>query len=447
MRILLKNATILHVDTEIVSQNDILIENGLIKNIGLTNADNLSNAQIIDCENKWILPGLIDMHVHIKERFAHLFTAAGITTVRNMAGSVVELEDMMNAHNSAMTPRVISADRMIDGPPGLWGPTSPYNFVTDDAEMARNEVRRQVALGADLIKVYGWLKPNVMEAVCDEAKKMNKAVSCDLIYATQVNAIEAAEMGVHWNEHASGILQMLHPEWGMQADEEVWERINWDQFSAGKIERICEELLRFDVKICPTMTIYDQAYLGDNPWRANHIVKEKVEVNAGLMNQWKYILKSGQLEKKIGVQQKLIKKIAKTYHSLGGTVVCGTDTPAGIFTYPGMALHRELELFVESGFTEFEAIKAATIISADALNRKDLGRVNVDAIADLLILNSNPLQEISNTKDIFSIIKGGTIYTSQELVDEVPSEEEIEVYIEKLIKKFEDNGLPVDMLS
>ncbi|REB07325.1 imidazolonepropionase [Sporosarcina sp. BI001-red] len=446
MRILLKKANVIHVDTESISKNDVLIEDGLIKCIRPSIMDCPSDTQIIDCENKWILPGLIDMHVHIKESFAHLFTAAGVTTVRNMAGSIFELEDMMNADNAAKTPRVISADRMIDGPPGLWGPTSPYNFNTDDTEIARNEVRRQVQLGADLIKVYGWLKPNVMEAVCDEARMANKVVSCDLIYSSEVNAVEAAKIGVSWNEHASGILQMLHPEWSMQADDVNWDRIDWNNFNFENIEQICEELFKYDVKICPTITIYDQAYLGDNAWRINHIVTDKVEENIGLLNQWQNILKSGQVEKKFGIQHKLIKIIAKTYHSLGGTVVCGTDTPAGIFTYPGMALHRELELFVESGFTEFEAIKAATIISADALNRKDLGRINEGTIADLVILNSNPIELISNSKDIFFIVKGGAIYTPHELIKAVPTEKENQENIEILISKFKSNDLPVDML-
>ncbi|MGB4588159.1 MAG: amidohydrolase family protein [Clostridiaceae bacterium] len=445
MQILLKNANVIHVDNESICKSDVLIENGLIKSINQSITYFQPDTQIVDCHNKWILPGLIDMHVHIKEGFSHLFTAAGVTTVRNLAGSVLELEDMMNADNSAKTPRVISADRMIDGSPGLWGATSPYNFITDDTDTARNEVRRQIQLGADLIKVYGLLKPNVMAAVCDEASKSNKVVSCDLLYSSQVNAVEAAKIGVSWNEHASGIVQMLYPGWTMQADEAIWNSIDWNNLDLKKIQEICEELLKYDVKICPTITIYDQAYLADKPWRANHIVTTKVEENTGLINQWQYILKSGLFKKRIGIQHNIIKTIAKVYHSIGGTVVCGTDSPGGIFTYPGMALHRELELFVESGFTEFEAIKAATIISADSLNRKDLGRVVEGTIADLVILNSNPIDSISNSKDIFLIVKGGTVYTPQELIEAVPSEKENIEIIEKMISKFKKYGLPVDM--
>jgi len=165
------------------------------------------------------------------------------------------------------------------------------------------------------------------------------------------------------------------------------------------------------------------------------------------MNQWHYIRQSGHMKNKVGIQNKIIKSIAKTYHTIGGTVVCGTDSPAGVFNYPGMALHRELELFVESGFSEFEALRAASIISADAMNKKNLGRITEGALADLVILNSNPIQAISNTKDISSVIKGGQVYTSQALLDTVPSEEENQATIEKILKKFEVNKLPVGMFK
>lgn len=445
MKVLLKNANVIFVDSETISKNDILVENGLIKSIGPHITCHQDQVETIDCENKWIMPGLIDMHVHIKDSFAPLFTAAGITTVRNTSGSILELEEMMYADGSAKTPRVITSDRLIDGPPGLWGPTSPYSINIDDIELAKEEVTRQVQLGGNLIKVYGLLKANIMEAVCKEARKENIEVSCDLIYSTQVNALEAAKLGVSWLEHASGILQMIHPEWSMKADEAVWNKMDWNNFKVDQIKSICKELLKYHVKICPTLTLYDQAYLDKSPWKPNHAIIGKIEENKGLVNQWNFILQSGQMKNKLGVQNKLIKTIAKIYHSIGGIVVCGTDTPAGVFTFPGMALHRELELFVESGFTEFETLKASTIISANAMNRKDLGRISEGKVADLIVLNSNPIESISNTQDILYVLKGGKIYTPQELIDEVPTEADNQVMIKQLIKKFEDHNLSVDM--
>src|SRR6185312_16723741 len=96
------------------------------------------------------------------------------------------------------------------------------------------------------------------------------------------------------------------------------------------------------------------------------------------------------LKKQLGTQTQFIKEIAKTYAGLGGTVVTGTDTPGGVWTLPGMGLHRELELFVEIGFTEMEALQAATIKAASSIKMKDIGIIKQGYIADMVILNKNP---------------------------------------------------------
>ena len=93
--------------------------------------------------------------------------------------------------------------------------------------------------------------------------------------------------------------------------------------------------------------------------------------------------------------------------------MAGTDTPLGYLT-PGFSLHKELELLVESGLSEIEAIKSATYNPSVFFNMQDsLGLIRKDFIADLVILNSNPLENIINTLDIYSIIVDGEIYKSK----------------------------------
>lgn len=87
----------------------------------------------------------------------------------------------------------------------------------------------------------------------------------------------------------------------------------------------------------------------------------------------------------------------------------GTDTPAGIYTYPGFALHRELQLFVDAGFTPLEALQQATINAAKALKVADLGDIKEGFTADLLVLNENPLSDIENTMKIDRIVKDGKL--------------------------------------
>ncbi|MDX5475880.1 MAG: amidohydrolase family protein [Bacillaceae bacterium] len=440
-QLLLMNGNVIDVETGNVEKLNILIEKGKIKKMSPAgeSIENISLLKVIDITDKWVIPGLIDMHVHIKDAFAPIFTAAGITTVRNTGGNVLELKDLIEAPNDAPIPRVISADRIIDGPPGLWGETSPWSVNIETTDKAIREVKRQVAAGADFVKVYGWLSKEVMEATVQEARKYGKEVSCDLLYSTEVNAIHAAKLGVKWNEHVSGVVQSMYPNWNMRADQSVWYEIDWHNPNEDKIRSICIELLKHDVILCPTMIIFDQQGKVPDVWQPKNVVMNKINENEGLIQQWSMISQYEAALKRNSLLGTINKRFSKIYAELGGTVVAGTDTPAGVWTYPGMALHRELELFVEVGFSELEAIRAATNIAATALKREDIGVIQQEAIADILVLDANPLVNIQNTTCINLIVKGGKVYTQQALLDTVPSEEEVKEKMEQFIESFNVN--------
>ena len=417
----------------------IEVDHGYIKNIFFEDSDLPSEIETIDVEGKYIIPGLIDMHCHIKEDFAPQFVASGVTTVRNTAGNVFQLKKLIESPIDAPTPRVYSADRMIDGPPGLWGPTSFGNFVTDDPDEGREEVKRQKDAGAKFIKIYGWISKEVMEAVVSEADKYGLEVSCDLIHASQVNALDAAKIGVKWFEHASGFIQAIYPDWYPSAEQEVWDKIDWKRPDKDKIKELCMQMLEYNVKLCPTLVIFDQIDQLPNYWHPSNTVAETIEREGSLKDYWLTISEEygDALKKQLGTQTQFIKDIAKTYADLGGTVVTGTDTPGGVWTLPGMGLHRELELFVEIGFTEMEALQAATIKAANSIKMKDIGTIKEGNIADMVILNKNPLEDIQHTKDIDRVIKGGRIYTQEEILEKIPSEEYLEREREKFMAEYE----------
>lgn len=436
---LLKNGFVVNMETGEFTRQDVYIENNKIVKV----APNLQmeNVEVMDFTDKWLIPGLIDMHVHIKKHFANYFTAAGITTVRNTAGSIIELKPFIDANGSELEPRVISADRMIDGPPGLWGDDTAYNINVDNAELAKQEVARQVELGAHFIKVYGWLDPECMKVVVDEAHKHNLEVSSDILYSTKVDALLAADIWIDWLEHASGIVQAMYPQWTMDAPKEIWDSIPWEQPDEELIESVCKQLLKKNIKLCPTIVLYDQMRLADQYWTTTHEVVHHIENNDYLFKYWPQAAQAKQGQVTFGIQTKTIQKIAYTYYKMGGTVVTGTDTPAGIYTYPGFALHRELQLFVDAGFTPLEALQQATINAAKALKVADLGDIKEGFTADLLVLNENPLSDIENTMKIDRIVKDGKLYTIPELLENIPTEQEMNDFINELIKTFEEQGL------
>lgn len=419
MAYILERVTVIDVEQERVFTGAIRIEGDTIAAVYEGDAPE-TDAQRVDLEGRYVMPGLIDMHCHIKEGFAPHFTAAGVTTVRNTAGNVIELEKLIHAPSDAPTPRVYASDRMIDGPPGLWGETALANFVTDDPEAARAEVRRQAAAGAQFIKVYGLLSKEAMRAVAEEAKQHGLEVSADLIHSS-VTAIEAAELGVTWLEHASGIVQAMYPGWTMASTN---VDIDWEQPDLERMEAVCRELLRHNVNLCPTLFVLDQIQQLPSPWESEFLFKEDGRLcGSGTLNtHWSGLAQQEELLKThMGFLLDTVKAAAKTYRALGGTVVAGTDCPAGVWTYAGTGLHRELELFTDMEWTEMEALQSATSTAAASIGLTDRGTIKAGCKADLLILDQDPLESISNTQTIYQVIKGGKRYTPNDILGHVPS--------------------------
>lgn len=435
---IINHAKIIHVEDGSISEGAIEIKDGHIQGIFSEEMSIPSGVQTVDIGGKYVIPGLVDMHCHIKEGDASLFVASGVTTVRNTAGNVFQLKDLINAPIDAPTPRIYSADRMIDGPPGLWGPTNWGNFVTDDIGAARAEVKRQAEAGVQFIKVYGWLGADVIEAVVKEARNYHLEVSCDLFHSSKVTALDAARLGVTWFEHAAGFAQALYPDWHTQADKKEWEKIDWENPDEQKIVGLCQEMLSYKVKICPTMVLHDQSAKLPRYWNPDNKITRFMEGRHEIAKHWSKLAEEADIYKdNLGFINNFIKAVTRVYHDLGGTVVAGTDSPAAVWTYYGMALHRELELFVEIGFTELEALQAATIHAARSINLEKVGVIKEGYIADLVILNDNPLDCIRHTQQIDTVIKGGKIYRTDELLEAIPSEEEQKTNFKRFEEEFE----------
>lgn len=412
---LLTNGQIIDVETGRISDSTIEIENGRIKCI--YNDDDIlpESVKQIDIDRKFVIPGLIDMHCHIQERFAPHFVAAGVTTIRNTAGDREMLKTLIDAPVDALTPMIYASDALIDGEPGLWGPSSPGNFVTNDPDAAREEVRRQADIGAAFIKVYGLIKKEVLTAVVDEARKHSLEVSCDLVHSKEIDALAAAEIGVTWFEHASGFAQSMYPGWHLHADQSEWSHISWQKPDKEKIEELCMKMLKLNIKLCPTMVVQDQGEKIPNYWNPDNTISNS---SAQLFKEhWDGMLQHAELvQEQIGLLNTFVKTVAKTYADLGGTVVAGSDTPAIPGIFPGMSLHRELELFVEAGFSPLSALQAATIRAAESIDLHQIGLIQKSRLANLVILDKNPLEDISNTQSIAYIVKGGKIYTQDEIL-------------------------------
>lgn len=395
---------------------------------------------VLDCTGRWLIPGLVDMHCHVTELFAPHFVAAGVTTVRNTAGSLIALRRLRSAPPDAPTPRVISAGRLIDGPPGIWpGGTSIGIFVAETPEQARTEVRAQAEAGADLIKSYPLMGPDVARAVAEEASAYGLPASCDLIYGTTWNVRDAARFGYRWNEHASGFLQALYPGFSIR-DKETHGPIPWEEPDSPALDALCAELVDLGLMLCPTMVLWEQLSTTPSHWEPDNAVVRSARQLLG--DHWAPTGEAAAAGR-LGAYSRFAafnQAIARAYRRAGGVVVAGTDTPALCWTWPGYALHRELQILVRNGWSAMAAIQAATSVAATAMGRSDIGVIRPGARADLVLLGADPLADIANTQTIQLVIKGGRSYLPEEPLAHVPSEEALKKLWAAAEEEYARNG-------
>jgi imidazolonepropionase-like amidohydrolase len=444
--ILIRNVSIVDVRTGVIDRNrDVRISGDRIETIG-KNLKPVKEAVIVDGTGKFLIPGLWDMHVHAlrndrSDPFFKLFIANGVTGVRDMGTTADAFAGLSQlradiAVGKILGPRIVAAGRILDGAK----PDVPPNSIpfTGEAE-AREVVRLLKRSGADFIKVYNGVSRAEYFAIIDEAKKLNIPVAGHIPF--EVTSAEASNAGQRSFEHLGNILRSCS-----SLDREVIEqRANAEAKSSGKPndfsaipariaartrieletfdERKCGELFALFVKNrtwqVPTLatkrplSLIDEGGFESDP-RMKYIPAKELE-------NWKpennFLLKfrtpEFKVQKKRLYQKEL--ELVRDMHRSGVPFMTGTDIP-GAYTYPGFTLHDELELFVENGFTPLEALRAATLNPAIYLAlENELGTIEKGKLADLVLLDVNPLENIRNTKRIYAVVVNGRLFDRAKL--------------------------------
>lgn len=411
------------------SQQDqiVIIKNNRISSIG----DELAvpeDAWIIKADGKYLIPGLWDMHAHDIVTYAPLFVANGITGLRDTGGSfeVVRKMDSMKNKNMA-TPRYL-VGHLIEGESKLENSCpADCNLVGTPSE-ARQVIDSLVQKGAAFLKTYMLLKPEVFKTIMKRAKEKNIPVAGHV--PDQVSIEQASNLGMSSIEHSAYLLRNCTP----LADNllEEYEKINmignYEELLSAYLKINAKENATFDENICrklaktlalnetavtPTLVVqykfwnrknkdfYDDPNLRFMPVGSKSWWKAE---NSTLTEQ----------EWKVGQEIHLLNmKLIEILNEQDVLLLAGTDSPYNI---PGFTLHEELELLVEAGLTPLEALQTATLNPAKFMKREeDLGTVEVGKLADLLLLNANPLEDISNTTEIHAVILDGQ-YIDQDLI-------------------------------
>jgi imidazolonepropionase-like amidohydrolase len=385
----------------------------------------LAGARVIDGTGKFLIPGLWDMHVHTafgdwfpggREVILPLFIVNGITGVRDMGGDVPVLQNWRKQIKAGQLtgPRMIYSGPMLDGylPDGknLRFPSSVP--VTSPTE-ARAAVDSLVTEHVDFIKVQSLLSLESYLAAADEAHKRGLPIVGhvpDRVPITQV--IAAGQKSI---EHLMGLFEGC----SSQEDKFLRGEGSTELLLTAKDPKKCDNLIKLLAKTqtwqVPTLawqrggTFLDQldwkhqpldryvpAYWRDVTWR-----RFKDEMMPDLLKD------PLPLRREYFAQN--LQMVARLHHA-GVPFMAGTDTAAGIYVMPGFSLHDELANFVEAGFTPMESLQTATSNPAMFLGQNDMGKIAPNCVADLVLLNANPLENIRNTENIDAVIANGKFF-------------------------------------
>jgi hypothetical protein len=408
---------------------------------------------IVDAEGRFVIPGLWDMHAHTRDdHYARtlnfpLQVASGITGIRLMAGDCIgscggstRIEDVRRwraekAAGTLLAPRIVAASPLLDGPGGLQG----SSYVIETPEEARAAVHLFKDRGVDFLKVYSMLPRDAFFALAAEARRVGIAFGGHLPLG--VTAAEASDAGMKSLEHMHGLQEGCSSIERELVDEQ--KTLNADEIGrTGKphpmmiyLKQAGRAFAHYDEKKChalydkfvrngtwmsPTLYTYEdmlltesesgRAQLRGNPYfryiPAPLIRRDEAAPASNAMVADADALRLRRFGEMLADMQ---------HHGVG--IIAGSDAGGSSYHYPGYGLHESLVLEVRGGLTPLEALQTATLNAARYFGTTaTMGTVEAGKVADLVILDGNPLVDIHNTQHVHAVVLAGN-YLSRATLD------------------------------
>ena len=385
-------------------------------------------ATVLDATGKYVLPGLIDLHVHYKDWAPELYLNHGVTTVVSLGDTYEWISAQKEGIESGEIPgpRLLYSTENLDGArEDLRGYfVRPHVRLFKGAEDAQLAMRKYVADGADAVKVYDGLSVPQLHGIVAEAAKGNIPV---IGHFKDVRI--AADVKAHGIEHTHGVANALVDQ---RARDEAMRKVRRGYeppaqafMDMARVPGIVRLMVDAGLYLNPTMrgnwqgsqALRDKGFqyqdfdLIFNDWRLRYVplsfrlavLKEYQEI--GVWN-WRDLSEYERELFETGYRN--TQRLIKAFVDAGGKLYAGTDS-ANMST-PGLSMHQELELLVDAGITPLVALQAATTNPAELMRISDrLGTVAAGKAGDLLILDGNPLADIKNTRKIWRVISRGRV--------------------------------------
>lgn len=413
----------------------VLVRDGVITTVAPTSVTPVpEGAEVVDLTGRYLLPGLTDAHTHSNGAdrvIPALYVLNGVTAVREMWGSdeLRRLRDRVEA-GDLLGPRWTMAGNLIDGAPSLWddAPNPEPPTVVANAREARRAVHESRDAGADFVKVYSRLDAECYHAIIDEARRLDLPVAGHR--SDHVPLVEQIESGQRSFEHVHGLWPSLsrNPEameaamarirlepdtyyssWFHQVTEVEWEAAHTQ--GPAESASVFARMAANEVAYCPTLAMHQAL---DLPERVRLTDPRLRYMPPDTTTMWEYVLESMYLKGR-GTEESARRRVlfelrraaVAAMDDAGVRLLAGTD-PQTPGVLPGFGLHEELELMVGAGLSPLRALQTATVEPARFLGRESWsGTVEPGRVADLLVLDADPLADIRNTTRIHAVVIRG----------------------------------------
>ena len=358
-----------------------------------------AGARVIDGRGKYLMPGLWDMHAHLEasgESWLALHVANGVTGIRDMGSALDFILRMREATASGRTlgPRIVAAGPILDDASGEW----PFRMRVRNAEDGRLAVQLLQRRGVDLIKVHNHTPRAAFFAIAEEARRQNLRLAGHV--PLKVTAEEAIDAGMSNIEHLS-------------------EMRLWMPCSHGEAYRpdACRPFLEMLARrgIWQTPTLVAQSELATIGTAESAINAEQMAyAGKGLRGMWagnQGLFANPDVVRILKARAQTAAVVTSDMARAGVGILAGCDA-----LIAGFCVHDELSAMVRAGFTPVAALQTATINPARYLGReKTLGSVAGGKVADLVLLDANPLDEIGNVRRIRAVIAAGRFLDRSDL--------------------------------
>lgn len=414
--IVFTNVSVIPMTSETVLDNQtVVVKNGVITAIG-AKAKYDKNATVIDAKGKYLMPGLAEMHAHVPpiddiqpmKDVLLLFAANGVTTIRGMLGHPLHLE----LRSKIKSGEVIGPRLYTSGP-------SFSGASIKTPEEGSEKVRSQKKAGYDFMKMHPGISKNNFEAIVKTAKELNMPFAGHVSFG--VGVWRSAEAGYATIDHLDGIVEAMMPRIDTltEAEAGLFGLFVGHNADVSRLDKILKTLKDNNVWLVPTQTLAEH-------WQSPNRTSEQIlawpemkYMDKKTLDGWakakNSTMQSPQYKpesvlKFIDVRRTIIRESQRQ----GVGLLLGSDAPQ-VFSVPGFSLKHELNYLVQSGLTPYQALQTGTVNIGKFFKNDNLGVIKTGAIADLVLLDANPLKDINAVGSVQGVMLDGRWLAKSEI--------------------------------